>query len=68
MTQKYPAVFKVEANGGSTFACVRHAIAVATIAKILEGTYQQDTLDDDEKHECANCVNEANANLNKESK
>lgn len=58
---KFPADFRVEANNGSTFACVRHAIAIARIAGMLGGTYKQETLADDEVHECANCINEAKA-------
>lgn len=68
MSINYPAVFKVTTSNGSTFACVKHAITIARVAGILGSQYEQDTLDDDDLHECENCVNESKAKLNKDSK
>lgn len=55
----HPAQFMVHTVNGPTYACMQHARMLVEIFGFMGASTFPTVLDDDDPHECANCVNEA---------
>lgn len=58
---QYPATFLVNTVNGPTYACMQHARALRAVFGLLGAGTMPMPLDDDDQHECENCINEATA-------
>jgi hypothetical protein len=56
---KFPAVFAIHTVSGMTYACMDHARALISLMGFMGASSLPQVLDEEDPHECANCVNEA---------
>ncbi|PHM21790.1 MAG: hypothetical protein CK604_00705 [Curvibacter sp. PD_MW3] len=56
---QYPAAFLVNTVNGPTYACMQHTRALGAVFGLLGAGTLPMPLDDDDQHECENCINEA---------